>query len=142
MDTGAPVETVPAREPAAPPQEPLLRAGLLLSTGLMLGFFLGAAMFGQRPSYQPQAQRGWTVSAQPRALAAGEESFALPPGHPPVDGFGGFNHPQGDTTGCPYLDSQDADQGSAEKDDDGASCPAMPHSLPMRFKPAPADGPI
>jgi hypothetical protein len=149
MDTGAPAETVPAREPVSPTPEPLLRAGLLLSTGLMLGFFLGAAMFGQRAAAQPLAQRGFGAFAHPRALAAGEEAFALPPGHPPVDGFSGgfhrgFSGPSqqdDDSSGCPYLDSQDAEElGSYEADDDGTPGPAAPHPLPLRFRPAPPSG--
>lgn len=141
MDISAPAESAPALEPIPPAPGPLARAGFLLVTGLILGLFLGAALFGHRPGGR-MAQRAWTGPAQPRQLAGGDGARALPPGHPPVEGFSeGFGLPSDDSSGCPYLDSADRD-GAAYEDgaDEAAPLPrARPFLAPSQ---SPVNGPI
>jgi hypothetical protein len=135
MDPSAQVDPVAAPEPVPPAPEPLLRAGFLLVTGLILGLFLGAALFGHKGPGGRMAQRGFANLAQPRALASGEEALALPPGHPPVEGFA---VPEGDSSGCPYLDSED---GAAYQESDDAQ--PLPSARPLRtYVQGQVDGPI
>ena len=134
MEPSAPAAHTPALETASPAQGQLLRAGFLLLTGLILGLFLGAAVFGQRVPAARMAQRGFTKLAQPRALASGKEALALPPGHPPGEGF---TMPDSEPSGCPYLDSDD---GAAYHDgDESDDAKPLPRARPLR---APVQGQV
>jgi hypothetical protein len=122
-------------------QGSLARAGFLLLTGLILGLFLGAALFGQRAP-RGVAQRGFTGPGQARPLAAGEQARTLPPGHPPVEGFADrLGTPDEDSSGCPYLDSGDADGDDAAYEDGDAPQP-LPRARPLPAETGRLDGPI
>lgn len=129
MDLSDPTVSAPAPEPIATPPGPLVRTGFVLVTGLMSGLFLGAVLFGHGPVGR-RVQRGFAEAAQPRSLAAGGSARALPPGHPPIGGFGISSD---ESSGCPYLDSIDGVGAASEESDEAQPLPrARPLQAPVR----------
>jgi hypothetical protein len=110
---------------------PALKAGLLLLTGVMIGFFSAMALQRAHPANPQLAQAGFgPATASSRALASddAEQADALPPGHPPIaqyllpKGHPPLQHPQAGELppghppiGCPYLDGEEGAEDAASE---------------------------